>query len=108
MSGCCSASSVQELAGYSEVWPGSIQCINPCSKAEIHFAPLTSAGREAVQEGSAELPVAVVNMRTADAASTAVYILCPIVDSLTSTQKQTEVQTCCWSYVGMHVTVKTS
>ena len=75
---------------YSGVWPGSIQCINPSSKAEIHLAPLTSAGREAAQEGSAELPVAVVSMRTADAASTVAYILCPsvglliFVDSLTS------------------------
>ena len=84
---------MQELAGFSGVWPGSIQCINPCSKAEIHLAPLTSAGREAAQEGSAELPVAVVNMRrTADAASTAACILCPIVgfqvivDNLTSTE----------------------
>ena len=79
MSGSCSASSVQELAVYSGVWPGSIQCINPCSKAEIHLAPLTSAGREAAQEGSAELPVAVVSMRTADAASTAAHILRLIV-----------------------------
>ena len=80
MSGSRSASSAQELAGYSGVRPScSLQCTTSGSKAETFYltsftrSPTpeaehspslpTSGGREAVQESAAKPPVAADNMK---------------------------------------------
>ena len=74
MSGSCSASSVQELAGYSRVRPGSLQGVTPCSKSN-DIMMITIGGREVVQESVVEPPVAADNMKR-EVASTATNILC--------------------------------